>query len=75
MAEKPSQIEREIEQTRAELSVHLHELEYKVRDLTDWRQSVRKKPFTMIGLAFGGGFLLGAALSGRNGRWHERGAQ
>jgi hypothetical protein len=66
MGEKSSQITREIENTRAELGSNLQELERKVRGMTDWRQQFEKNPITLIGLAFGGGLLLGAALGGRH---------
>lgn len=64
MGEKSSQITREIENTRAELGSNLQELERKVKRMTDWRQQFEKSPFAMIGMAFGGGLLLGAAVAG-----------
>jgi Protein of unknown function (DUF3618) len=66
MDENSSQITREIENTRAELGSNLQELERRVKGMTDWRQQFAKSPVAMIGLAFGGGILLGAALGGRH---------
>jgi len=66
MGEKSNEIAREIEHTRAELGSNLHELEAKVKGVTDWRQQFDKRPFTLIGIAFGGGILLGTALGSRH---------
>jgi hypothetical protein len=43
-----------------------------VKDLADWRQQFDKKPFTMMGLALGGGILLGTAVWGRRSRHCHR---
>ena len=73
MGERSDQITRTIEQTRGELGANLSELEYKVRDVTDWRKQVQKSPLTMIGIAFGGGVLLSRVLGGspRGGRHYR----
>ena len=70
MAETSTQIEQEIEQTRAQLGSNLEELENKVKDIADWRRQFRRNPFTMMGVAFGGGLLL-ATLMHRNHRAPE----
>ena len=62
MGEESSQITRNIEETRAQLGSNLQELEDRVRNATDWRQQFQKRPFGMIGLAFGGGILLGMVI-------------
>jgi len=64
MGERSDQITRQIEQTRGDLGANLHELEAKVKDVTDWRRQFQKNPLTMIGIAFGGGVLLSRALGG-----------
>ena len=66
MGEKSNEIERNIEQTRAELGSNLQALEEKVKGAADWRRQFDKSPLTMIGLAFGGGMLLAAAVGGRS---------
>uniref|UniRef100_Q01ZE8 DUF883 domain-containing protein n=1 Tax=Solibacter usitatus (strain Ellin6076) TaxID=234267 RepID=Q01ZE8_SOLUE len=55
---------RQIERTRGELGANLNELEYKVKEVTDWQKQVQKHPLTMIGIAFGGGILLSHLLGG-----------
>jgi len=64
MGQTTQQIENHIEKTRDDLGANLHELEYKVKEITDWRHHFNKRPMTLMGVAFGGGILL-AALSGR----------
>ena len=60
MGESTSQIERDIAAERTELGRNLQLLETKARSLADWRTYVRTHPFATIGLAVGGGLLLGA---------------
>jgi hypothetical protein len=60
------QIEHHIEKTRDDLGANLNELEYKVKEIADWRHHFRNHPMTMIGAAFGGGILLATMLG--NGR-------
>ena len=64
MGQTTQQIERHIEKTRDDLGANLHELEYKVKEMTDWRHHFNKHPMTLMGVAFGGGILL-AAMAGR----------
>ena len=66
MDERSHEIAKEIEKTRDDLGENLHELETKVKGATDWRKQLQKSPFTMIGIAFGGGIVLSRVLSGRS---------
>jgi hypothetical protein len=60
MGESTSQIERDIMAERNELGRNLQLLENKARSLADWRTYFRNHPFAMMGIALGGGVLLGA---------------
>ena len=60
MGESTSQIERDIEAERNELGRNLQLLENRARSLADWRTYFRNHPFAMMGIALGGGVLLGA---------------
>ena len=62
MGEITSQIERDIELQRGDLSRNLSELEDKAKALTDWKTHFEKNPMTMIGVAFGGGVLLASLM-------------
>ena len=68
MGQTTHQIEAHIEDTREDLGSNLHELERKVKDVTDWKQHFQTKPMTMLGVAFGGGILLATTLGGRRKR-------
>jgi hypothetical protein len=68
MGKSTNQIEAHIENTRADLGSNLHELERKVKSVTDWKEHFRKSPMTAVGVAFGGGILLATMLGG-----HKRG--
>jgi hypothetical protein len=68
MGERSDQITQDIVQARAELGSNLQDLERKVKDFADWRAKFRRSPFTMIGIAFGGGILLARALGRRRSR-------
>ena len=65
MGQTTRQIEAHIEDTREDLGSNLHELERKVKGVTDWKQHFKTRPMTMLGIAFGGGILLATTLSGR----------
>src|ERR1700676_1030345 len=65
MGERPDQIERHIYETRNELGENINELQEKVKTAVDWRAQFDQRPMLMIGLAFGGGLLLSALLTGR----------
>jgi len=59
MGESTSQIEQDIMAERNELGRNLQLLENKARSLADWRTYFRNHPFAMMGIALGGGVLLG----------------
>ena len=59
MDEKPDQIMNHIEAQRHELGRNLNELETRVRRTTDWRAQFDRNPMLMMGVALGGGLLLG----------------
>jgi hypothetical protein len=71
MGQTTQQIEAHIEDTREDLGSNLHELEQKVKSVTDWKQHFQTNPMTMLGVAFGGGILLATMLGG--GRKNRRG--
>jgi len=62
MGEKPDQIERQIAETRSELSDNFSELQDKMRSVVDWRSQFREHPGTLLAVAFGGGVVLAALL-------------
>jgi hypothetical protein len=65
MGQTAHQIEAHIQDTRENLGTNLHELERKVKGVTDWKQHFKNKPMTMLGVAFGGGILLATTLGGQ----------
>lgn len=67
MGEDTRQIERQIEAERSELGRNLHELEHRAKALTDWRVHYRNHTAVALGMAFGGGVLIGIlTASSRN---------
>ena len=60
MDEDTNQIEREILAERQQLGRNLNELEMKAHELADWRTHYRKNPNVLLGLALGGGLVVGA---------------
>ena len=68
MDEKPDQILNHIEAQRSELGANLSELETRVRRTTDWRTHFDNNPMLMMGVALGGGVLLGAMVGGSSSR-------
>jgi uncharacterized protein DUF3618 len=62
MGERPDQIEREIVETRNQLTDNVGALERKVKDAVDWRTQFQQRPGTLLAMAFGGGALLCALL-------------
>jgi hypothetical protein len=62
--EHTNQIEREIVAERHQLSRNLNELERKAQQLADWRTYYRRNPKLLLGIALGGGLVLGA-MAGR----------
>jgi len=71
MGESTSKIERDIAAERNELGRNLQLLETKARSLADWRTHFRNHPFALMGVALGGGALLGLLTSGVGAREHE----
>jgi hypothetical protein len=67
MGESTSKIELDIAAERNELGRNIQLLEHKARSLTDWRTHYRNHPFAMMGIALGGGVLLGVLTSGAGG--------
>lgn len=72
MDERSDQIVDHIERQRNELGRNLDELQNKVRDAADWRSHFDKHPAVMIGIALGGGMLLGAMAGGSHIRGYSR---
>lgn len=68
MGQTTHQIEAHIEDTRKDLGSNLHELERKVKSVTDWKQHFQSNPMTMLGVAFGAGILLATMLGGSKNR-------
>jgi hypothetical protein len=66
MVERSDQIEKHIASTRSELGSNLQELEDKVKQAADWRTYFDRNPMMLMGLALGGGVLLGT-MTGSNG--------
>jgi len=64
MGEKPDQIERHIYEKRNELGENIHELQEKVKTAVNWRAQFDRRPWAMMALAFGGGFLVSMLFSG-----------
>jgi hypothetical protein len=64
MDEKPDQIMSHIESQRDQLGRNLNELESRVKTATDWRVQFNKNPMLMMGVALGGGMLLGSMIGG-----------
>ena len=69
MDEDTNQLERDIVAERHQLGRNLNELEMKAQQFADWRTHYRKNPKVLLGLALGGGFVMGAmARRGRSSR-------
>jgi hypothetical protein len=64
MDEKSDQILNHIESQRDALGRNLDELEYKVKQTADWRTHFDNNPALMLGLALGGGIIVGAMVGG-----------
>jgi hypothetical protein len=62
MGERTDQIERQIAQTRSELSDNVGELQDKVKSAFDWRSQFQERPGTLLAVAFGGGVILSGLL-------------
>jgi hypothetical protein len=72
MGQATSEIEAHIAETRTDLGSNLQELEQKVKSVTDWKQHFQKNPMPLLGVAFGGGALVGTMLGGGKSRRRER---
>ena len=66
MGETADQIRNQIEQTRDRLGQDLSALEYRVKQETDWRVQINRRPWLFIGAAFGLALLLGMAIGSTN---------
>lgn len=64
MDERPDEILEHIESERNRLGSNLSELETRVKSTTDWRAQFDKHPMLMMGVALGGGLLLGSMVGG-----------
>jgi hypothetical protein len=64
VGQRSDEIKKHIDTQRSELSENLERLEERVKSTTDWRAQVEKRPMTALGIAFGGGLLLGTMLPG-----------
>jgi hypothetical protein len=53
-----------IDQQRDELGQNINQLEDRVRGMADWRTQFQERPMLGVGLAMGGGMLLGMLLGG-----------
>ncbi len=73
MGQTTDQIEAHIENVRGDLGSNLHEMERKVKSVTNWKQHFQNNPMTMLGAAFGGGILMATMLGGRKSRRGDRG--
>ncbi|RPI28264.1 MAG: hypothetical protein EHM61_05755 [Acidobacteria bacterium] len=62
MGQRSDEIKKHIDNQRSELSENLEQLEERVKSTTDWRAQVERRPMTALGIAFGGGLLLGAMI-------------
>ena len=67
MGTKPDEIVERIDRQRDRLGENLQELETRFRDATDWRVQYSRHPWAMLGIAFGGGLLVGAWLGTSSG--------
>jgi hypothetical protein len=65
MGATSEQIARHIGDQRNELRENVSELKQRAAESMDWRTQVNTRPATMVGLAFGGGVLLGILSGGR----------
>ena len=72
MGEKSDQIERHIQEQRAELGDSIAQLQRKVKGTLDWRVQFEHRPMTMIGIALGGGALLSSLFGRRSHSKHWR---
>jgi hypothetical protein len=67
VAERSDEIKQRIDAQRGELGENLQELERRVKSTTDWRAQMEKRPWVMLGAAFGTGMVIATVL-GRSGQ-------
>lgn len=72
MNESPEALRQTIADTHEDLNRNLEALEAKGQELTDWRAHFEKRPLVMLGVAFVGGAVAAAVVSG--GRSSRRGS-
>jgi hypothetical protein len=65
VGQRSDEIKKHIENQREQLGENLEKLEERVRNSTDWRTQYNRHPWAAVGLAFGGGLLLGVVTTGR----------
>jgi len=64
MDQRSDQIVEHIEKERQTLGRNLDELQTRIKTATDWRTQFERHPVAMLGLAMGGGLLLGSMVGG-----------
>lgn len=62
--QSPDTLEQQIDDQRQKLESNIDELEGRAKQLTDWEYQFQQRPLLMVGIAFGGGVLLGSLLGG-----------
>jgi ElaB/YqjD/DUF883 family membrane-anchored ribosome-binding protein len=63
MDQRTARIVKDIAEDRQRLGDNIAELERKLRQAADWRSYYARNPWTMLGVALGGGFLVAGILS------------
>ncbi|HET8548465.1 MAG TPA: hypothetical protein VFL57_10695 [Bryobacteraceae bacterium] len=64
MAERSDEIVEHIERERFDLGRNIDELQNRISSAVDWRTQFDRHPMLLVGLAMGGGVLLGAMVGG-----------
>jgi hypothetical protein len=65
MVQTADQIRTNIEYTRAKLGQDLNELQYKVKQETDWRVHMARRPWHFLGVVFAVAMVFGFAFSAK----------
>lgn len=68
MDERSDQIVEHIEHQRQNLGRNLDELQNRIKQTADWRSQFDRHPMALMGVAMGGGLLLGALVKSGGGR-------
>ena len=63
MNPSPDEIRFEVESARHKLAADLNALEHRVKTVTDWRWQFRRRPWTVLGIAFAAGILVGLLIT------------